>query len=741
MSVPPIGNWLTPPLGLSSAADRAADLARRLFAPDIAIRSAAVSESLSLAGMATVDGRGAEDVVVMPAAPPAASAVMTGDEVFELARTCHQRGVAYADYADAVYDMGWPGPALPRETAGPALFALLFQFVAYAHSLPGDEPTAVTWLLLEAMSAQRGEMSSWDGSEEPDRLTLTPLEQHLLSLEFERSLNELASGPASDAVQTKRSNSEQTGFAYLRNTETGLNTETGPNTETGRRLLPLMTQPTPCTGFLKRFGADLDKLATTALGKDITGRIRNPVVRTLFTAILEETTDADPSEAAATAGLLMNFMRALSILAKIQRLWIQFQHVRLIVAADPDFVHKPRAEMPGTGEATPVKVTATVGIDEPSWQEYQREWGEAGAVGPKMLRDCFAALGFPVTYDLQDAVWDFQKAKVTWKVLQGDAQLATIDPASPLIAPYETPVVAVSDHQGQAVLPLVVWPENIHADMLPHVHRPVTLQADLSLVPMDWTNLVVVVAGFLTDDPIPAIVTGGSGTLDGIVGKMCSKTATGSLTVEYCQPSRRLHLRFSYSSVGDISQILWLNASGTERRSFSLDAVLIEQQDGSFVGPVLLSVKIDVDGHLGDQPITAGFSGQQPLEAVAVAVGYGDPTSVLTSQPMGNVSDVPPPPTSLTLTLRPTGPGSILQQYGQDLTRFEDVDGVPTFADCIDVIGGQKAVTAPPTDPGGPITSTGADVASGWLLALDASAEEHFGVETEWLAPDQPAGG
>jgi hypothetical protein len=188
------------PLGSSTAAARAQDLAARLLDPSIATRVTAVREALVLAGVSIVADDG---TVVSPAVPPVSSGSIGLEESFLLARGAHLPGRPWRTYAGWLHDLGWLDAAeLPDPSvAGEYLLLVTMEYAAVAAALAGDEPTAVTWLLLDQLSVRRGETpDGWSETTSPDTLTITALEQQLVAYELDRAFNDLAEAPTPDPV-------------------------------------------------------------------------------------------------------------------------------------------------------------------------------------------------------------------------------------------------------------------------------------------------------------------------------------------------------------------------------------------------------------------------------------------------------------------------------------------------------------------------------------------------------------
>jgi hypothetical protein len=332
-----------------------------------------------------------------------------------------------------------------------------------------------------------------------------------------------------------------------------------------------------------------------------------------------------------------------------------------------------------------------------------------------------------------DAAWDLDKATVTWTVTSGSAELATFDPSVGTTIPPVTPVLPISDHTGQSLISFDVWPEKHHDPALPHVRRSVAVQAELSaLVKWDPTTLAVAIISFIMGGPEAAAVAAGPGAIEQAVTNLIKKGATTSFDVEYCVPARRLQVRFQYQSTGHIDQIVFINATGTEVRHVEFEGELLEQQDGTFAGQLTVTCTVDVDGHLGDIPIKAGYTGVQTFKATATPAYPDQPATIGTTRP--DHDDDPQPPTRLTFVLGLDTPGFFTASYG-DMMGLQDVDGVPTVPDLAELIGAEELINAPDTDPGGPETTEQDSAGGGWFAGVGMDAADEFMFETNWLPP------
>ena len=128
----------------------------------------------------------------------------------------------------------------------------------------------------------------------------------------------------------------------------------------------------------------------------------------------------DPADAAA-AGMAMN---ALSVVAKIGKLVSFYEDNQITVTPDPSSTHKP-PEGPGL-----VRYTATAGISDEDWKEFEQALNKDGAKVDRAVRDCLNNLGLPTKADVSDLAKDAENWLVEWRLTDGSPPHAWISLAN-----------------------------------------------------------------------------------------------------------------------------------------------------------------------------------------------------------------------------------------------------------------------------------------------------------------------
>lgn len=122
---------------------------------------------------------------------------------------------------------------------------------------------------------------------------------------------------------------------------------------------------------------------------------------------------------AATAEAFGKAMAAAGMAAKIGKLVSFYRNNQVTVKADPPSTHKP-PEGPAI-----VKFTATAGLSEEDWKDYQdAAGGPEGSKVDRATRDCLNQLGLPTAPELADLAKDAEEWLVDWRIVEGAGQHA-----------------------------------------------------------------------------------------------------------------------------------------------------------------------------------------------------------------------------------------------------------------------------------------------------------------------------
>ena len=120
---------------------------------------------------------------------------------------------------------------------------------------------------------------------------------------------------------------------------------------------------------------------------------------------------------AAAVGMAMN---ALSIAARIGKLMAFYDKKQITVTAEPNATHKP-PEGPGL-----VTYTATAGISEQDWKDFEEALKKDGAKIDHALRDCMNTLGLPTAASVSDLAKEAENWLVDWRLTDGSPPHAHI---------------------------------------------------------------------------------------------------------------------------------------------------------------------------------------------------------------------------------------------------------------------------------------------------------------------------
>lgn len=122
---------------------------------------------------------------------------------------------------------------------------------------------------------------------------------------------------------------------------------------------------------------------------------------------------------AATAEAFGKAMAAAGMAAKIGKLVSFYRNNQVTVKAEPSSTHKP-PEGPAL-----VQFTATAGLSEEDWKEYeQAAGGPEGSKIDRATRDCLNQLGLPTAPELADLAKEAEDWLVEWRIVEGAGQHA-----------------------------------------------------------------------------------------------------------------------------------------------------------------------------------------------------------------------------------------------------------------------------------------------------------------------------
>ena len=122
---------------------------------------------------------------------------------------------------------------------------------------------------------------------------------------------------------------------------------------------------------------------------------------------------------AATADAFGKAMAAAGMAAKIGKLVSFYRNNQVTVKAEPSSTHKP-PEGPAI-----VKFTATAGLSEEDWKDYEdAAGGPEGSKIDRATRDCLNQLGLPTAPKLADLAKEAEDWLVEWRIVEGAGQHA-----------------------------------------------------------------------------------------------------------------------------------------------------------------------------------------------------------------------------------------------------------------------------------------------------------------------------
>ena len=229
---------------------------------------------------------------------------------------------------------------------------------------------------------------------------------------------------------------------------------------------------------------------------------------------------------AGTAAAFSKAMSAVGIAGKIARLVAFYSDGQIAVTVDPLSLHKP------VGRTELVGYTATAGVSDEDWQEYQRLMGEAGAGIDRAARDCLGTLGMPTLTNLSDLAKEAEDWLVDWRLVDGSPQHAYYS-----LAPNDfylpgrgaMKLRRSGANSASAIFVVDILPEQVHTGKI--VRAYVTARADLDAAGMPslgtFVNPIKGILGL-----IDALVELGAGWFQ----YMNMPKAYGTIEVEYHCP-------------------------------------------------------------------------------------------------------------------------------------------------------------------------------------------------------------
>jgi hypothetical protein len=106
-------------------------------------------------------------------------------------------------------------------------------------------------------------------------------------------------------------------------------------------------------------------------------------------------------------------MSAVGSAAKIAKLAAFYADAQIAVTVEPKSIHKP------LGATELVGFTATAGISDEDWEEYERQVGPTGSDVDRAARDCLDSLGMPKFTNASDLAKEAEDWLVEWRLVEG----------------------------------------------------------------------------------------------------------------------------------------------------------------------------------------------------------------------------------------------------------------------------------------------------------------------------------
>jgi hypothetical protein len=416
----------------------------------------------------------------------------------------------------------------PNYAAGAQMMQLLASWIGEAVKHP-DEPSSFTPLFIAEMAKRQ---------DPPVDIVAGPF----IRMVREGSPPAVLTG-APQSLQLRLSLLELELFAaafYSDETATGVQPAVSPGQD--RSYSPTFRLASFSPGLMQDPCSDLKK-SFGALGEAGGIGTKEAAQRALRQAV-ERATDAGTAQAFSRA------ISAVGIVAKVWKMVAFYASEHVVVTVSDPTVHKPP---PGKFA---VRFTATTGVSEEDWKEYERLMGgKTGTVADRAVRDCLKAAGMPVLANLGEIAKEAEKWLVEWRLVEGSPPHADIpyrDMYGNVINNFFLPgrlamkLQRTSPYSASAGLVVRVMQENASRHPRRFVTAHVTAQAAVDAAqPPSIANLVKGIKG--ANSLREAILGGRSTTsarmafydtlVDLLVGwfeAMVMPKAYGSLEVTYC---------------------------------------------------------------------------------------------------------------------------------------------------------------------------------------------------------------
>lgn len=244
----------------------------------------------------------------------------------------------------------------------------------------------------------------------------------------------------------------------------------------------------------------------------------------------------------ATAAAFGQAMAALGMAAKIARLVALYADGEITVSVGPKAIHKPL----GSNEL--VSFTATAGVSDEDWAEYERLAG--GATGrdiDRSARDCLDSLGMPKLANMSDLAKEAEDWLVEWDLVEGAPPHAYYS-----LAPNDFYIIGrramklrrSGTHSASAIFIVDILPEEKHSGRTVRAYVSARASLDAAGAPSLSTFLNPVLKGVL--GLADSLVELGAGWFQ----FMNMPKAYGTIEVEYHCP-RPTIIHQSEKPIGD----------------------------------------------------------------------------------------------------------------------------------------------------------------------------------------------
>lgn len=167
----------------------------------------------------------------------------------------------------------------------------------------------------------------------------------------------------------------------------------------------------PCSQFKESLGKLVSQKTSSADAGTAAAEVAGAVASEGAGRAIDAAAGAALSSADAAA--FGKAMSALGMAAKIGKLVSFYEHNRVTVTPEPLSTHKPPE-----GQDL-VTYTATAGIDEEDWKEYEQALNAEGGTGDAALRDCMNSLGLPTPSEVSELAKEAENWLVEWRLSDG----------------------------------------------------------------------------------------------------------------------------------------------------------------------------------------------------------------------------------------------------------------------------------------------------------------------------------